>query len=471
MINNLQFKILESTVESGSQFNNLVDILSWITEIRNSVNCKITRCKFTEMQMWHLDLGKNIRHDSGKFFSIEGIKVNKNIGENIISWDQPIINQPEIGILGIVCKEINGILHFLLQAKIEPGNVNVVQLSPTVQATRSNYTKVHKGNSPHYLEYFLDIDKYEIIVDQLQSEQGARFLKKRNRNIIIKLNDNDNLKLESNFCWLTLKQIYELIKIDNLINMDTRTVLSCINFIIQEELELSDLLSRTSSNWNKHVLNSLLFNSSSKYSFVEIFSWVTRLKSESFISIKNTNISDLDQWVINDYEIEHVEKRFFKVIAVNALIENREVSTWFQPLIEQRQSGLTGFVVKNFNGILHFLVQARVEAGNLDILELAPTVQCITGNYLKPDWEIPYLEYFVNQGDPNKIVYSTVQSEEGGRFYHDQNKNIIILLDDEENIVENKNYKWMSLLQIKHFIQFNNYFNIEARSLLSAILS
>lgn len=471
MINYLQYKILESTVVSGSQFNSISSILSWITEIRNSVNCKITRCKFSEMKMWHLDSGNNIRHDSGKFFSIEGLKVSKQIGESNIIWDQPIINQPEIGILGIVCKEINGVLHFLLQAKIEPGNVNIVQLSPTVQATRSNYTKVHKGNSPHYLEYFLQIDKYKILVDQLQSEQGARFLKKRNRNIIIQLDDNDKLKLEPNFCWLTLKQIYELIRIDNLINMDTRTVLSCINFVIYEQNILSHLLSLTESNWNKLALNSLMFNSSSKNSIIDIFSWITRLKSESFIKIKTCNISDLDQWQINDYEIEHIEKRFFKVIAVNALIENREVSTWFQPLIEQRQSGLTGFLTKNFDGVLHFLVQARVEAGNLDILELAPTVQCITGNYLKPDWEIPYLEYFVNQVDSQKIVYSTIQSEEGGRFYHDQNKNIIILLDNDENIDENKNYKWMSLLQIKHFIQFNNYFNIEARSLFSSILS
>ena len=53
-----------------------------------------------------------------------------------ISWDQPIIDQPEIGFLGILCKEIKGSLHFLLQAKIEPGNKNFVQLSPTLQATR-----------------------------------------------------------------------------------------------------------------------------------------------------------------------------------------------------------------------------------------------------------------------------------------------------------------------------------------------
>lgn len=471
MTNNLQYKILESTVESGFYFNNSSDILTWITKIRNSINCKITRCKFSEMQMWHLDYGSNIRHDSGNFFSIEGLNVSKNIGGNTIIWDQPIINQPEIGILGIICKEINGILHFLLQAKIEPGNVNVVQLSPTVQATRSNYTKVHKGNSPHYLQFFLNLDKYEIVVDQLQSEQGARFLKKRNRNVIIKLNNNDNLKLEDNFCWLTLKQIYDLIKIDNLINMDTRTVLSCLNFFIDSQFHLNKLLTRANGNWNKLVLNSLVINSSSNNSYVDIFSWITQLKSESFIKIKTKNIIDLDKWVVNDYEIEHIEQRFFKVIAVNAHIENREVSNWFQPLIEQRQSGLTGFLAKKINGVLHFLVQARVEAGNLDILELAPSVQCITGNYLEPDWEIPYLEYFVDKISQKKIVYNSVQSEEGGRFYHDQNRNIIILLDDDENVDENKNYKWMSLLQIKHFIQFNNYFNIEARSLISSILS
>ena len=32
-------------------------------------------------------------------------------------WKQPIINQPEIG-LGFITKEFNGILHFLVQAKV-----------------------------------------------------------------------------------------------------------------------------------------------------------------------------------------------------------------------------------------------------------------------------------------------------------------------------------------------------------------
>ena len=72
-----------------------------------------------------------------------------------------------------------------MQAKIEPGNVNNVQLSPTLQATKSNYTRAHQGKSPAYLEYFVNATPYQILLDQLQSEQGARFLRKRNRNIIL----------------------------------------------------------------------------------------------------------------------------------------------------------------------------------------------------------------------------------------------------------------------------------------------
>ena len=37
-----------------------------------------------------------------------------------ISWDQPVINQKEIGYLGCITKEIKGVLYFPLQAKVEP---------------------------------------------------------------------------------------------------------------------------------------------------------------------------------------------------------------------------------------------------------------------------------------------------------------------------------------------------------------
>ncbi|WP_244267592.1 NDP-hexose 2,3-dehydratase family protein [Bacteroides oleiciplenus] len=47
-------------------------------------------------------------------------------------------------------------LYCLMQAKIEPGNVNCIQISPTLQAIKSNYSCVHSGKLPNYLKYFVN---------------------------------------------------------------------------------------------------------------------------------------------------------------------------------------------------------------------------------------------------------------------------------------------------------------------------
>jgi oxidase EvaA len=78
-----------------------------------------------------------------------------------------------------------------------------------------------------YLAYFLNAENKKIIVDQLQSEQGARFYKKRNRNIIIEIPSTEKVIVLENYCWLTLGQIKRLLSQNNIINMDTRSVLAC----------------------------------------------------------------------------------------------------------------------------------------------------------------------------------------------------------------------------------------------------
>lgn len=145
------------------------EIADWI-KLRNSeVVVQVDECPLKQLKGWHFDENMSLRHDSGKFFSIEGINVQTDYG-HINSWDQPIINQPEVGFLGILTKEINGVLYFLMQAKIEPGNVNNVQISPTLQATKSNFTQVHQGKKPAYLDYFVNAKPHQILLDQLQSE-------------------------------------------------------------------------------------------------------------------------------------------------------------------------------------------------------------------------------------------------------------------------------------------------------------
>lgn len=459
---NINTLFLKSALSLDNTIYSIEYILKWLKDKNEETKVNVERVHFSQLINWGFD-SKNgkLCHNSGKFFSIEGINVQTNWG-NVSTWDQPIINQPEIGFLGIITKEISGVLYFLLQAKIEPGNVNNVQLSPTLQATKSNYSQVHKGKKPLFLEYFQNASPDQILLDQLQSEQGARFLKKRNRNIIILV--KDSIEVPENFIWVTLAQIKRLLKFDNLINMDTRTVISGIIFSNSNEQILSNyILNQSQYSFFKAIVNDFV----PVNSIDNILNWLTALKSHYDLNISHKPLNKLNSWVITDSEIHHNSNSFFKVIATKVEISNREVSSWHQPLILPAQKGLIVFIVKHINNALHFLVQAKVEPGNFDIVELAPTVQCLTGSYDNLD-ELPYLRYVLSAPLSN-IIHDSFQSEEGGRFYHEENRNMIILAD--ENFDENlpPNYKWLSFSQITMFLKFNNFLNIQARSLISLI--
>ncbi len=469
---NISYEFLKSAFETNGRFLNMDQVIQWMKEQNESVNVQVTKVPFSQLNAWNFDEKTgSLRHESGQFFSIDGIKVSTNWGK-VQTWSQPIINQPEIGYLGFICKEFDGVLHFLLQAKIEPGNVNHVQLSPTLQATRSNYKQVHKGKKPMYLEYFQNATNKQILLDQLQSEQGARFLKKRNRNIIIKI--EEDIEVYSNFIWLTLGQIKKLMLIDNLVNMDTRTVISGIPFgdYSTEVIDLFNFLRPKGADQKvkNDFLNSALNKNAGMHSIEDIITFITQKKSSFDLEIEKTKLAELDKWVVGESEIYHETNKYFKVIAVDVEIGNREVVKWSQPMIEPAQEGLCAFVCKEINGVIHFAVQTKLECGNHDIIEFAPTVQCLTGNYREAlgIGKLPYLEYVLSV-NKDQIIFDTLQSEEGGRFYKEQNRNMLVLAGDEISEELPENYIWMTLNQLYTFLKFNNYLNIQARSLIAAI--
>lgn len=466
----IELLFLKSALTIENPFNSTEEILQWVKKRNEDVSVNIKKISFDEMDNWSLDKTRGaIVHSSNKFFSIQGIEVNTNYGQ-LKAWDQPIINQPEIGYLGFVTKIFNGVLYFLVQTKIEPGNVNYVQLSPTIQATKSNYTQVHGGKTPNYLEYFVNAKNDQILLDQLQSEQGARFLKKRNRNIIIKT--ENAIETLEDFKWLTLGQIKLLMKQDNIINMDTRTVISGISFgnYSKSTSNLHTIMNAKDDTIENKLLTSALVNDQSFFSFNQIIYWLTAQKVKYELSVSNKSLMNLKDWNITDSSIAHKDNRFFKVIGVNVEIGNREVTSWHQPLVKPCDEGICSFIIKEIEGIIHFLVQAKLEAGNFDIIEIAPTVQC--SSVYSEDEEgqnsIPFLKE-VLMAKQEQIIFDTNQSEEGGRFYREQNRNIIVKMNDDFSNEVPENYTWLTLNQLKKFIVFNNYVNIQARSLVAAL--
>ena len=465
---------LLSALTEENRYQSTEAFKNWFARKKQENHFFVEQIPFSSLRQWYFEEEtQNLKHASGRFFTIEGIRIHTNFGPTQC-WEQPIINQPEIGILGIITRKFDGIPYFLMQAKMEPGNVNILQLSPTVQATKSNFTQVHGGRLPPYLEYFLDRRKSRYLFDQLQTEQGGRFLRKRNRNMIVEV-DHD-IEIFNDFCWLTLGQIKKLLKEDNFVNMDARTVLSCIpmpDSLTFGKQSMEDILQESGTSrlddFSQSLLGSLFCHEERACKTTdEIISWFTELKTKYHITVERIPLKNVKRWKRTNMEISHEEHPLFSVIAVSVEAGTREVFSWTQPLLKEPQQGLLGFIAKKINGVLHFLMQAKVEPGNIDIIEIAPTVSCSAVNFkCQQGYHIPFLDYFLN-ASTQQIRYSAVQSEEGGRYFHFLNRNMVIELEEFDKIDLPENYIWMTLGQVMEFLK-HGYMNIDARTLLACI--
>ncbi len=457
-----------SSLTKENQFQNFRTFHDWLKECCRPDEFRVEMVPLDEMEKWALDKdGIRISHESGRFFHIEGIHVKTNFGDDL-EWDQPIINQPEIGFLGFITRVFEGTRYFLMQAKMEPGNINTLQISPSLQATKSNFTQVHKGKRPTFLEFFNGEKNVKVLTDHLQTEQGGRFYQKRNRNIVIEI--DEDIELPDEFCWLTLGELKALLREDNVLNMDTRSVLSTVPLIEDEvinQLKPFDLLDlkTTLSHHGKKYLKSFVSNES-VFTIEDLLSWYTKQKTQWEITVMKKPLCQLEGWKINKMAIESSD-RYFSVIGVKVTAGTREVTHWMQPLLKDPNVGLLAFVCQEINGILHFMVQAKVEPGNLDIIELSPTVSCSNYEYRKNNNDKPFMFDAVFDSQ-STIMYDALQSEEGGRFYQIQNRNMIVEIPESDKVELPYNYTWMTLAQMKEFMRYG-MFNIEARSLISAI--
>ena len=428
------------------------EILSWLKERKENQYVSINRISLSECTPWYYDESEGmIRNEQGSFFRISGIREYRK--DNVV--EQPIIIQDEIGFLGIICKQINGIWHFLMQAKIEPGNINYVQLSPTIQATKSNFTMKHGGRRPLYLDFFINMRPEDTLVDQIQSEQSSRFLGKRNRNVIIKT--EEDIKETDSHKWLTLKQIGNLMKYDNLVNMDTRTVLSCLPLVF-----LRDDLTGYSDRFLRSVQDV------ERNSVIELYSRLNDLKMFGTSSRELVSLFSMKQWRMIENRFECIHNYPFSVIFCHLEIEGREVTDWNQPLFAAQGSAVFGLICCEDNGVLKLLVSVKPEIGCFDFAEIGPSVQEEAGfNHDERDSVASF--FFEQLTAGNGIIYDVMLSEEGGRFYQEQNRNVIMMVDKDQLIIEKKKYVWVTIGTLDALTQINNCLNIQLRNLLSIL--
>ncbi|KAB2346159.1 NDP-hexose 2,3-dehydratase family protein [Actinomadura rudentiformis] len=464
-------KIARSVLTPDSPLMPMRDFHGWLAEFGNRSSTHVTRIPLNDLDGWHIDpLTGNIGHDSGKFFTVEGVAAHVP-GHAVPRWTQPIIIQAEIGILGILVKEFDGVLHCLMQAKVEPGNANGLQISPTVQATRSNYEGVHRGRGVPYLEYFRDPSRHLLITDVRQSEQGSWFLRKHNRNMVVAV--TDDVELLDGFCWLTLGQLHRLLALENVVNMDARTVLSCLPF---DGAHLLQTMRPGGDPFRLALARSCASAHGSVHSTGELLRWITDYRSNADVTVSRIPLNRVERWHRGEYSIAHDTGRFFEVIAVDIQASGREVRRWSQPMIEPSENGIVALLTRRIDGVLHVLLHLRPEPGCRDTAELAPTVDVAPTNYdaLPGQARPPFLDAVLS-APPERIRYDVTLSEEGGRFHHAASRYLIVEADEAgtaaETEAEHPGFRWIAVHQLVDLLRHSHYVNIQARSLVACLHS
>ena len=204
------------------------EIKKYLAILKNknsNLKLKSKLINLNEVKNWKRDKKGNIFHETGQFFSIQGIRTSAAYEREVSSWDQPIFNQVHGGILAIIAKitKDEGV-KFLLRIKAEPGDDGKMKFCPTFQATTSNINQAHGGKRPPFFEEIINKKNTELIYSSSHYEEGGRFWKKINQNVIFLA--NHKLKnIHNDFYWLSLTQIKKLALKNNIVNPFVKTIL------------------------------------------------------------------------------------------------------------------------------------------------------------------------------------------------------------------------------------------------------
>lgn len=191
-------------------------------------------------------------------------------------------------------------------------------------------------------------------------------------------------------------------------------------------------------------------------------SWFKEIIASSKFNVKGITLKQSTQWLRSWGAITHKSRLFFKVVGVRWKDENGRICE--RPLIEQREMGTLGFLVRSFEATNKILVQAKIEPGNVGICQIAPTFQATASNSARVHGgQLPaYKKYFVKERDD--VMYQSLQSEQGLRFLGKMNLNTIVKISG--NVKTDFYHRWIKVDELLGSLDYDNFINTDSRSVL-----
>lgn len=435
----------------------------WLAERRLVSGLSTRQISWESCRFWHFVNGQ-LSHSTGGFFSVTGVSAQSNVF-GLDGAVQPIIDQPEIGILGFVVRKNAAGNEWLLQAKAEPGNIGDVQVAPTVQATQSNYTCLHGGAATPYLDLFIGPNARSIAsVATLQSEQGNRFLGKYNMNSTVVIDEEELHPVSPNWLWATSPELRSILCDDFSVNTDVRSVLFSSDWGLLADGE-PFFRWAGEGGWREGLLQS--FSLDDETSDQDFFDWLALLRKKTTLTRVVIPLDLMEGWEMTPDGIFLLSDGLPRVLPFSVKACCREVECWDQPLMLTPEEETVIQICQCRDGIMKFLVRASVEIGFKETVQIGPTWQSddVTGGNGIAD---TVAELFQSAEER----YSTLQSDEGGRFFRSVCRYRILEIPEVAALdIENKGYRWMTLSQIYRLTDTPGVFTNEIRSALSMLLA
>ena len=212
------------------QKNEVNSILKWRKKLLKKSKIKTKLTNINDCKDWHFDKNKNLVHKSGQFFKVQGVKIFGAKSREVASWSQPILNQKHGGVLAFIARYIKkrGI-EFLIECKTEPGDDSDLKISPSFQATQSNMNRAHGGKLPKFYDIVIKLKGSRLIYSTSHNEEGARFWKKSNLNVIVQIKNPYDKRIKGeNYKWVNFGQLKQLALKNNIVNSFVKTILFMI---------------------------------------------------------------------------------------------------------------------------------------------------------------------------------------------------------------------------------------------------
>ena len=228
-------EIMVETMLDWCQTGNMDGLEAWFLDCQKNCPMEVQEIPLSDCREWQYDAERGmIMHSSGEFFYIQGLRIKNTSGREVAEgWDQPILTQVGFvgGILGLLRVRIEGIPHYLVEAKYEPGNPDIIQICPTLQATFSNLKQAHGGRRPRFAETFENAENNggKVIFSQWFSEDGGRLFMKRNLGMIVESTYSDIFhNLPNDYRWVSLYQIKLMLQKNSWISPHIRSLVSVL---------------------------------------------------------------------------------------------------------------------------------------------------------------------------------------------------------------------------------------------------